>query len=98
MEGAVTRVRYRFQRGALSRETTPWLDGGGQPGRDAAFELLSSLKDFDVEILDANGRPVADGVWPVRDGQAPTILPRALKVKLDTVTWGSLERTLLIGG
>lgn len=98
MEGGVNRVRYRFQRGTLIRETDPVLDGVTQPARVAAFELLGGLKDFDVEIVDANGRPVSGGIWPVPDSPSPAILPRALKIKLDTATWGLLERTLIVGG
>jgi general secretion pathway protein J len=98
MEGGVNRVRYRFQRGVLSRETDPVLDGSEQPGRATAIELLSGLADFDVEILDADGRPASGGIWPVPDSPAPIILPQALKIRLDTVTWGLLERTLLVGG
>jgi general secretion pathway protein J len=98
MEGGVNRVRYRFQRGELSREVDPVLDGTVQPGRAAAVALLNGLTNFDVEIQGADGRPAPGGIWPVPGSPAPTILPIALKVKLDTATWGLLERTLLVGG
>jgi general secretion pathway protein J len=98
MEGGVNRVRYRYERDVLSREVDPVLDGTVQPGRASAVALLGGLTDFDVEILDADGRPAPGGIWPDSGSPNPTILPRALKVKLDTVTWGLLERTLWVGG
>jgi general secretion pathway protein J len=98
MESGVNRVRYRFREGVLSRVVDPVLDGRVQPDRAVGVTLLDGLAGFDVEILDAEGRPAPGGVWPVSGSPEPTILPTALKVKLETVTWGMLERTLLVGG
>ena len=91
------RIRYRYdaEEQILYRETWPVLERvlGAEPREQV---LLEQVQEFEIEFLDADGNWTPD--WPASGTGGLTIMPRALRYRLDTPAFGLVERLVEIPG
>ena len=95
--GHLQRVQYRYddEAQALYRDTWATLDRVlGSEARERT--LLENVQQFDVEFLDASGNWVQD--WPAANATSFTIMPRALRYRIETADFGAIERIVEIPG
>ncbi len=95
--GHFQRVQYRYDDDAttLYRETWPVLDRvlGADPAEET---LLEDVTTFEIEFLDDGGNWLQD--WPAADSTILTTMPRAIRYRLETVSFGIVERLVEIPG
>jgi general secretion pathway protein J len=89
--GSLQRVQYRLDEDVLVREYWPVMDRTlGAEGREQ--ELLTGVTEITVEFLDDGGEWRL--LWPSAGapGQIATALPAAVRYRLDTESFGIIER------
>ncbi len=95
--GHFQRVQYRYEddTATLYRDTWPVLDRvlGVEPREEA---LLEDVVEFEVEFLDDSGNWLQN--WPADDNVILTTMPRALRYRLETESYGVVERLVEIPG
>ena len=93
----IQRVQYRYDEDEdiLYRDTWPVLDRvlGEEPLEQT---LLRGVTEFEVEFLDDNGEWRQD--WPVDNAPGFTVMPRAIRYRLDTDAFGRIERLIEVPG
>ena len=95
--GTLQRVRYRLEEDTLIREYWPVMDRVlGMEGR--IQELLDGVEDFEIEYMDASGQWQPS--WPPLNSAEPEpgILPRAVRYRLETLSFGEIIRLVEIPG
>jgi general secretion pathway protein J len=93
--GTLQRVQYRLEEDVLVREYWPVMDRIlGMEGREQ--ELISGLESFELEFLDDAGE--WQSIWPpLAVGSSPdAILPVAVRYRLETLSFGPIERLVEI--
>lgn len=93
--GTMQRVRYRFDEDVLVREYWPVMDRIlGMESRE--LELLTDLESFELEFLDDAGE--WQSLWPPVSAASDTDagLPLAVRYRLETPTFGMIERLVEI--
>jgi general secretion pathway protein J len=93
--GTLQRVRYRLDEDVLVREYWPVMDRIlGMEARE--LELLNGLENFELEFLDDAGE--WQSLWPPISAGSDTDagLPVAVRYRLDTPTFGIIERLVEI--
>ena len=95
--GTLQRVQYRYDPEAriLYRDYWPVLDRllSDEPREQ---ELLRDLEDFAIEFLDA--ADVWQPSWPPAGGANLTILPRAVRYRLELKSYGEITRLVEVAG
>lgn len=95
--GNLQRVQYRYDDEAktLSRDSWDTLDRvlGSEPRERT---LLENVQEFDIEFLDSSGNWVQD--WPAANAQGFTTMPRALRYRIETAAFGTVQRIVEIPG
>lgn len=91
------RVQYRYDEESrqLFRDTWPVLDRllGDDPAEQL---LLDKVSDFDVEFLDADGNWIQD--WPQPQATGFSSMPRAVRYRIDTDSFGEIIRVVEVPG
>ena len=91
------RVQYRYDpdEQILYRDTWPVLERVlGAEAREQL--LLEQLSEFEIEFLDTEGNWTPD--WPSQGAAGFSLMPRAVRYRLDTATYGLIERIVEIPG
>ena len=95
--GALQRVQYRYdpEEKILYRDYWPVLDRllSTEPREQ---ELLRNLDAFEIEFLDA--ADVWQPSWPPVGGATNTLLPRAVRYRLELETYGEITRLVEVAG
>lgn len=95
--GTLQRVQYRLDEDTLIREYWPVMDRVlGMEGR--IQELLDGVEEFEIEYMDASGE--WQQTWPPLNSAEPEpgILPRAIRYRLETLSFGEIVRLVEIPG
>lgn len=95
--GTLQRVQYRLEDNTLIREYWPVMDRVlGMEGR--IQELLDGVEDFEIEYMDVSG--AWQQSWPPLNSAEPDpgILPRAIRYRLETLSFGEIVRLVEIPG
>lgn len=95
--GTLQRVQYRLEENTLVREYWPVMDRVlGMEGR--IQELLDGVEDFEIEYMDVSGEWQQS--WPPLNSVEPDpgILPRAIRYRLETLSFGEIVRLVEIPG
>ena len=91
------RVQYRYddEEQILYRDNWPVLDRvlGSEPQER---ELLKNVTEFDVEFLDTSGDWTQD--WPNGASTSYTSMPRAVRYRIITDDFGTVERIVEVPG
>jgi len=91
------RVQYRYDpdEQILYRDTWPVLERVlGAEAREQI--LLEQLSEFEIEFLDTEGNWTPD--WPSVGAAGFSLMPRAVRYRLDSGTFGLIERIVEIPG
>lgn len=91
------RVQYRYdpETQSLYRDTWPVLERVlGSEAREQL--LLEKLTEFEIEFLNSDGNWTPD--WPPESATGFTVMPRALRYRLDTESFGLIQRIVELPG
>ena len=95
--GVLQRVQYRYdpEEETLYRDYWPVLDRllSNEPREQA---LLEGVTSFEIEFL--NGQDVWQTLWPPAGGTSNTLLPRAVRYRLELDAFGEITRLVEVAG
>lgn len=95
--GNLQRVRYRYdpETATLYRDYWPVVDRvlASEPREE---ELLQGVTDFNVEFLDGSDN-WQEG-WPLPGATNNSVLPRAVRYRLELTTYGEITRLVEVAG